>query len=1002
MKMTAPLPLNPVFNELDSILEKMIDRTEEKHFYQALAKMIRRWPQLFENDLLKLSQHFLALLEQEFKKYRTKEHQLRMLCSFYLMRKNLFRQLHLSPNELLLDVRLLPTYLEFPFSRKQVMGLVIAVHLPTRYESLEERHILRAVQRFFPEVRSLQESFLILQKAREPFRLLYLEVNKATSGCYFSTSEISHLKQHLKEELKKHVETLSPSVFGFQNAEETLRNILVLSRECTNDIPQTMIFFENSSAKSLTFRVIVVRILSSTSQPIAHYFQPTNDKLFDFIPERSSIVGETEDSCSKEASVFCLRILKHPSFLRANSSLNLYQAREYVFSLLEEALGELRDYNGGLFSKQSEAFKQFKGLFKEVAEKEPMLLEDFFHSLQPIEMQAIISLDVLAKLFELFLQVTARDLPKNESYLFKVNQEESLLFVVIFCRSTDFAEKLTQKLEQTLFSKEIEVSSSVTNRLDSVISYIYRSPCPEKRQSFCQTIEHTLEAWFAEKKSLQTLRLSVNHFVLSLDPRMGGDLVSSQILKGLFEGLMRIGQDGKPSFGVAESLEISQDGKIYLFKLKDSYWNNGDRVTAYDFYYAWTTILSPQFSTAFAHLFYPIKNAKSIRNSQVSLDEVGIQVLNAHTLQIELEYPCPYFLELTAHPLYSPVHHKIDQIHPNWSLQTGEAYICNGPFQLKNTTPQEMHELEKNPLYWDIESVQLDRIIISRSNAQQAVEMFKNNEIDWVGWPLRTWEPFFSHVFSEKAEKLPMGSICWCLFNTQQFPFHSSKIRKALAYALDRQAILDLLSFEGSPVFSPLLSKGLPQIKPHISRINEAICLFEEGLKELSIERSQLPELTFTHPNNTLRKNMASAIIHQWKQILGLHVNLQGLEFRTAFSKITKGEYQIGMMGWRPWITDPSYTLNIFKTATEEINFSKWEHSEYSHLLSQAAQETNSKKKTEALKAAEAILIQEAPLIPLFYEEAYFIKSESLVCFLPPTSVTIDLKYLSLKNREVI
>ena len=187
--------------------------------------------------------------------------------------------------------------------------------------------------------------------------------------------------------------------------------------------------------------------------------------------------------------------------------------------------------------------------------------------------------------------------------------------------------------------------------------------------------------------------------------------------------------------------------------------------------------------------------------------------------------------------------------------------------------------------------------------------------------------------------------------------------------AIDRQKIVDLLSYEGYPAFTPLALAHTQQHEVYFNyKNNEALSFFEEGLKELGMTRSHLHSLTCIHANNKLRTNIASPTIHQWKEILGITVSLHGHNFQELFSNLTRGNYQIGIMGWRPLINDPLYSLNIFKYSSEEINFSKWEHKEYQKLLDFADREPHGQQRKKILKEAEAILIQETPVMPLFHE----------------------------------
>src|SRR5262249_13163903 len=154
--------------------------------------------------------------------------------------------------------------------------------------------------------------------------------------------------------------------------------------------------------------------------------------------------------------------------------------------------------------------------------------------------------------------------------------------------------------------------------------------------SFIEGLSGVLNDWEQKVKSKKILKIALEYSLVSLDPRIGGDIAASEVIKLLFEGLTRYGPTGQIENGVAESILISQDGKIYTFKLRSSLWNDGTVVSAYDLEYAWKKILSPDFKTPFDYLFDPIRNAKEAKEGKVPSSEIGIKVIDDRTLQVEL------------------------------------------------------------------------------------------------------------------------------------------------------------------------------------------------------------------------------------------------------------------------------------------------------------------------------------------------------------------------------
>ncbi len=498
-------------------------------------------------------------------------------------------------------------------------------------------------------------------------------------------------------------------------------------------------------------------------------------------------------------------------------------------------------------------------------------------------------------------------------------------------------------------------------------------------------------------QSQKTLRLSSHDLRDNLDPRLGGgDREFSAILRLLYDGLTRIDENGKPQLSSAQTVEISEDKKRYLFTLRDCTWSDGSKLIAYDFEYTWKRILNPSFKSPFSSLLYPIKNAKAVKEGLLSIDDLGVKSLSEKRLLIELESPTPYFLESVANAFYSPVNHRVDQLHPNWTSQMGENYVCNGPFILKKRSSKH-YELEKNHSYWDASSVQLDQVVIHKTDPYDALTMFKAGKIDWLGRPLRPWEPFFSKTYSDPC-RTAASMVHWCVFNVEAFPLNHIKIRQALTAAICRKDILQNLALELMPARSvlPLEHSQSNDNSNYNENKIQARILFEEALKDLGIKKENFPVLTLICLKGSIRENTALMIKRQWEECLDVYCRIESYDWHTLFDKMTKGDYQIGGMTWKSLFNDPIYTLNAFRYQNDLINFSKWKNNQYQELLSTADIEEDEHKRKMYFAQAEAILARELPLIPLYYEFENFIKNDNLEISL--NSSQIDFKWVSIKK----
>lgn len=461
---------------------------------------------------------------------------------------------------------------------------------------------------------------------------------------------------------------------------------------------------------------------------------------------------------------------------------------------------------------------------------------------------------------------------------------------------------------------------------------------------------------------------------------------------------MRVNRDGKLENGVAAQVTISQDQKTYLFELRPSLWSDGSQVLAYDFEYAWKKVLAPTFKTPFAYLFYPIKNAKKAKEGVLPAQAIGVKVLDELTLQVELEFPSPYFLELIAHPIYCPVNRLVDLRHPNWSFEDKQGYVCNGAFQLKKNNVHGEYELTKNPLYWDAANIRLDEVRLSKGGRYQAYEMFQKDMNHWIGSPLGTWDPGFALSKNDERIAFFNKSVYWIVFNTKRFPFNHKKVRQALARALDLSKVKSLLQEE--PANSPIPPRHSQMVGSNPYSIEEVRSLFREALEELNLSLADFPPISLIWLTGATRHQWASFLKESWENVLGIQCRPEPLEWKVLFARMTDGDFQMGGITWEPWVDDPIYTLNAFRGNTELINFPKWENQEYHEMVGLAEQEIDQEKRKFYYLQAEKILLEEMPVIPFCLVQPLAMKKKNFITYGPST--LMDFKWGYFESPPVI
>lgn len=932
--------------------------------YGKIKKWLRRFYLYDEEPIFNELCLFYRLTTKNYLDHRSPQHLFNIVLSISFLQKQLQHSLVFSSKTRHLKIRWMPTLLSFPFASKSVMGCLVGFNEIDRYELFDEENITLALIKHFPHVRLLKESFYCHTSRHKALKIFYFELEKKDREP-FSLTERNQLRSELEEKLKNSIQPLSPTIFMNFNEEEVYKHILVLSREIEScdDLPQVYITLAQQTSKDITFRVVIVYVAPF------HQFS-LKDRFFDcvFVGERCLTVRHI-DGRPIDAQIFQLILPRDAGCVRSDGSLDFYHTREKIVACMKGAVGEFRDYNGGILLKQQELFHEFKGSFPEEAEKDHDLMAAFFYTLMPLEKRILLQLDPLASLFSYFSDVRQEKWDHSAFFSCQVHEARGNCFIVIRTHHSEATGIINSALLTSNWSDLMMVYHFLDVSDEIFFNCALLQADEQRSQLFIQGLQHALQAWAQEKKSQQTLRIGSECWPSSLDPRTGGDNITSDVLRLLFEGLTRFDAQGDVENGLAQSIEVSSDLTQYTFRLHASSWNDGSPVSARDFEYAWKKILSPRFRTGFASFFYLIKNAKQAKEGHASLDAVGVHAVDDLTLRVELNHPAPYFLHLTALPLYSPIHRLTDQYHPQWTHQSGKHYPCNGPFQLKLNKPDQCYHFIKNPYYREKQSIVLDQIILKQMNPYQALQAFRKGELDWIGNPLGGWHLFYTPEQDDQLLTAPERTTSWCVFNTNTFPFNHRKLRQAISRVINRDEIVASISFPLSPAYSLLLpalsnrKTSFPSFDPQKGKE-----LFESFLEDIKMKKEDFPPISLVVQQTGLRAHVAPLFKKQIENALSIECRLDPLLWKPFSHRITERSFQMSLIQWACRIKDPSYTLNSFQFAQEKINFSNWENPEYKRLLNLANLEPNPFQRSTYLMQAEQLLSEEVPACPLLYQ----------------------------------
>jgi oligopeptide transport system substrate-binding protein len=465
----------------------------------------------------------------------------------------------------------------------------------------------------------------------------------------------------------------------------------------------------------------------------------------------------------------------------------------------------------------------------------------------------------------------------------------------------------------------------------------------------------------------------------SLDPSRSSDQYSNQVQTQIIEGLTRIEQvDGQDKIvpGIAESWDIEDEGKTYIFHLRDAKWTDGEPVTADQFVYGLKRTLDPNTGSTYAWIIKDVvKGGAEFNDGKADADSVGITAIDEKTLKIELASPVAYFLDLTYFRVLLPQRQEIVEKYGDGYGSEAEQMMANGPFILKEWVHDNKFVFEKNPNYWNADAVKLDKLsmmIVKDEGAR--MNMILNGQVDTGVATKPEWMNKFDGmgVFDYVSRAKP--SAVYEIFNQKNKYFKNDKIRKAFVCALDRQAINDTL-YDGSVITAkswcpPAVQIGGEDFREKAGKDTEWIvklqeentdakALLIEGLKEEGLSENPADmEVTMLQANSGSAKEFAEFEQQRLQEVLGISVKVDYYDWAIFQKKQDDFEYDFCGQGWSGDYNDPMTFFEMFASYAN-MTSTGWKNDEYDELMRKSAQTSDNEARFEMFKRAEEILIYE-------------------------------------------
>lgn len=454
-----------------------------------IASLVKRFPQHFDTDIYSEMRHVLVTCRDDFKRSRLTRHLSRIICIKYLLRRRLKEALKDHPQRRHIKLKVFRALIQSGSERKQILGVFIGFNLLRDQENFGEKHLLRAIQHFIPSAIPIENTYYYHRVDSVSKSFSYLEIEKR-DGSTFSSAEIRKLRRELPENIKNRIEHRLHKVFMPRNEEEVMRNMLTLTNQMkyVRDVPQVFINFDEQAYAHLYFTVIVARLLKSDMPSVADLFKQSSYGI-EYIHDRTKIMGYVRKKYPKEATVFRLKLLKE-GFLRSDQSIDLYKARQTIVHELSRVMGDIRDYNGGMISKQHDLLVNVRKVLSDTREYDELLLENFFYSLAPVVASALTDPEAFKTLFLMLIEGINE--ANEENYYLKFHTVANTVFALIIIEDISVKDRIHQAIQEIHIPSAELASAHVKNQGNVCLGYICSARDQKKREQFFQAISQTL------------------------------------------------------------------------------------------------------------------------------------------------------------------------------------------------------------------------------------------------------------------------------------------------------------------------------------------------------------------------------------------------------------------------------------------------------------------------------------------------------------------------------
>ena len=492
-----------------------------------------------------------------------------------------------------------------------------------------------------------------------------------------------------------------------------------------------------------------------------------------------------------------------------------------------------------------------------------------------------------------------------------------------------------------------------------------------------------------------------------LDPHIVTGVIEANILRALFEGLITNdpASDTAQPGGAALSVTPDATATVWTAKLRpDGKWSDGMPVTAQDFAFSYQRLLTPELGAQYAEMLYFLKGAEDFnRGKTTDFSTVGVEVLDPLTLRLTLRGPTPYFPEILKHFTWTAVPQHvvlkfgtIGQRGNPWTRL--ENIVCNGPYQMKSWRRTDHIEVERNPHYWNAKNVILNGVrFLPVTNSYTEGRMFRDDQLHVTYGATPEVVDLMKKEHPDQLRQEPYVGTDFFRLNNTRKPMDDIRVRQALSAATDRQALCDHVYRGYKPAYAITPPMGVYD-PPHIAGYDP------QKAKRLLAEAGYpdgkgFPRLKVLIASKETAATLAQALQAMWRNTLGVEVEIENKEWNAYLVATHDLDYDIAFGGWVGDYLDPLTFLEMWSPGNGNNN-TGWNNPAFAKLLQQSCQESDATRRFERLHQAEAILVEEAPVVVVAWKARNYLIHPSVEGWNPLLLANNPFQFIRLTPRR--